>query len=68
MPQRAQMTKLISFQLSMHSGGLLSAQELRSSPLLIHVPGPLYYSPTTCSHYTKVWHRAYPIGDARQAF
>ena len=32
---------------------------LRSSPLLIHVPGPLYYSPTTCSHYTKVWHRTY---------
>ena len=40
----------------------------RSSPLLIHVPDPLYYSPTTCSHYTKVWHRAYPIGDAPQAF
>ena len=36
----------------------------RSSPLLIHVPGPLYYSPTTCSHYTKVWHRTYPICDA----
>ena len=36
----------------------------RSSTLLIHVPGPLYYSPTTCSHYTKVWHRTYPICDA----
>ena len=36
----------------------------RSSPLLIHVPGPLCYSPTTCSHYTKVWHRTYPICDA----
>ena len=31
----------------------------RSSPLLIHVSGPLYYSPTTCSHYTNVWHRTY---------
>ena len=40
----------------------------RSSPLLIRVPDPLYYSPTTCSHYTKVWHRAYQIGDAPQAF
>ena len=37
-PQRAQMTKLISFQLSMHSGGLLSAQELDVSSYVYTIP------------------------------